>query len=728
MKVQSSSYSTKMRQQFSGSAVLVLSSAFLGTIGILLGLFHWSGIPTTTSIRLALLISLNIFAFGSIWALWRGTSIGLSEFAGSGIIGSLFVSLAITLLAPQSLVVPAQWVLLPVLAILLMVINTLRGGKTFGVRFDFFPLLAGLSAAFSALFLNRFNFQRYQLNSQVDFSTYHPDLFFHQALTNSIMENGIATHGLMSGWTIRYHWFSHAMAAALEVASGSGPFIILTRVLPIMAIFAMALMVSSWANSLIHSRWLPLAAAATVTTGKFVGDSSGVQINWDSPSQTVSTAFLIFSGFVFYKIYCQEAEKSFIAVVIASAFALAGLKFSSSIVLFAGIASVTAYLAVTRSPERKVAVHTLIGSLLAILFVYFIWLNGQSDTGGLTFRTSDFENFNLITDPAFAVTLALLPGWLGLAFLAARNPQNWWSPTPLSLGVAMGGLVPLWVLTIGGPNSLWFLTSATSVVWIISVAGAWKLTNQSKPTSKRKVNPLFASSIGLALLSVLTWGFIQVQFELPQGVTQLVFMGTLIVIGFLIAIAISSFIKLSLALTTISLIVMAGALTPIATNFSNFFFPKTLELFTQTPTPTDTSVTQADVSLIENSLTPQETNEAIFEFQDLIVAGEILATTSDSLLPIAVVERSQLYAADEITATGLGPLGSQEEFDHRRELIEALIEEDSQAALTIICSDNVAWLLSINGGSQPVTVPKWADFQVSTEATVLTRLNCRDNA
>jgi len=315
-----------MRQFMTVKTWPTYAATSVGANIVLSALLAFSGVDATQAVKLSTLLMVNVVATGLLWQAWRQTVISIAEFLGVGIVGAVVVGLCIALLLPASLIPISFWILTPLVAFLLVIIRREKIRPILRLEFDSVTLYSALVAIAVSLFLNRIQFTRYGLDNQADYTQYHPDLLFHQALTNAITQSGVGQNGLMSDWPIRYHWFSHAVASAFEQGTNPSSFVVLTRLLPIIAICSMAFLGATWSRMLTKQKWVPLVVALTLTTGKFVGDSAGVQVNWDSPSQTLSIPLLIFACFVTYLLCNHPSRWPSVAVLATISFVLVGLK------------------------------------------------------------------------------------------------------------------------------------------------------------------------------------------------------------------------------------------------------------------------------------------------------------------------------------------------------------------------------------------------------------------
>jgi hypothetical protein len=652
-----------------------------------------SGVNALQAFVLSGILIVNVVSTGFLWQFCRGTVITIAEFLGAGIVGTIIVGLCLTLIFPPTLIPVLFWMLTPLIAILSMVFNKSQQRAPFRLQIGPRSLFAGLIAIAASLFLNRYQFGRYDLGSSVDYSKYHPDLLFHQALTNAITEIGPGENGLLSDWPIRYHWFSHAVASAFEQSAGLGSFVALTRLIPFIAICAMAFIGAMWASSLTKQKWIPLVAALTLTTGKFVADSAGVQVNWDSPSQTLSIPLLLFAGFVIYLLCNDPRRWLFVPMLIVISSTLVGTKISTAFVLLVGLLFLAVVGMVTKAKWTLPVIFTLFGSSLAAGLVYFLFISGQSDSGGLVLRGS-FPTFSsLSNDAALSTTFALIPGWLGVVYLSSRRLSKWQPVTALGIGVAVGGLIPLWLLQIEGPNSLWFLTSATSLVWLVSIVGGGQLADKVEHENFTGKSVLAPIAFLVAVISAVIWGATSVLTEFRSVSAQVIFI--LVLVGFSLsaAIILSAVKGFRLPVSFIVIFILAGTLSPIAMNASNFIFPQSSLSVSISSEKNLLLPSVGSTDLPQESLDPSDLVAITAKFANYIQAGDEVAFTNEQILPLLLETRAKPFAISEHLATGLGPVGSTLEFDRREGIISDAISDGTESAIEELCNENVNWII-----------------------------------
>jgi hypothetical protein len=116
---------------------------------------------------------------------------------------------------------------------------------------------------------------------------YHIDVPYFESLSNSLALLG-ATGNLMDP-TIgsRYHWFAYAWVGSLTNSLNIESFVVLTRLLPIVAITMGATIAYSWASSMSKKLWTPGIAALIVTIAPGLSVGSFVMLRSPSLAMTV---------------------------------------------------------------------------------------------------------------------------------------------------------------------------------------------------------------------------------------------------------------------------------------------------------------------------------------------------------------------------------------------------------------------------------------------------------
>jgi len=324
------------------------------------------------------------------------------------------------------------------------------------------------------------------------------DMYFFEALSRGISQFGHAESILMSGGSLRYHWFTYGWAGQLTEAADLASFVALTRILPIVSLIGVILLTASWARSInIGSdrspSWVPTLAVLLIVFAGYSGALYGGILNFDSPSQSLTTVWLLALVIVFLRglttisenqtsSKTQNVSVRLVSALFVFAFAVAttGGKASHAIVALGGFALIALMGAVLRTPWRNEGILLFLAALAGVTLTFFMVLSGvgveQNLTEEISVRASTWQGLDPLSGRwgplagTFALILAVLARLSGTIWLATdrnarRSPEIFFSAGAIAVGFL--ALIAL----RGGINELWFLLAASAPVAVISAYG-----------------------------------------------------------------------------------------------------------------------------------------------------------------------------------------------------------------------------------------------------------------
>ena len=207
-------------------------------------------------------------------------------------------------------------------------------------------------------------------------------MIWFQAMSVANSLGDLGQNGVMAGWSVRYHWFSFAWVGTLEGALGLPPFLAITRVLPILAVVGMAFLAAAVAHRLTRIVWLPVVAALAVTSGRLPLDSTGLNLNWDSPSQTASTVLLLLGFLIAVVLPRTQHPRALVLVLVVLVAVLSGFKISAALVFVSALLLAAVVGLARRSPWRRRILTAALLAALVTATIYALVLAGQEQLVG----------------------------------------------------------------------------------------------------------------------------------------------------------------------------------------------------------------------------------------------------------------------------------------------------------------------------------------------------------
>lgn len=389
--------------------------------------------------------------------------------------------------------------------------------------------LAWLPVAALGLLLQVPNWWKTPLhNGYVVGDSYHPDLVFLEALSQSVSTLGPQDNLLLADAPVRYHWFIYGWSGLVTQLSGAEPFWVLTRLVPIVLTILAAWIAALWARQLSTARWVPPLAALSVVVAGYLGADQGVMVTFDSPSNGLATVVLLAFSLTFTLAIRSPNPAPLIIMLGFLSFGLAGAKASHAAIacVGAGVATMALSLGAGRSAAPPAWGATLAAGAGA-LGGYLLLLSGISGSDSQIAIAGDAPHASTYQglDPSTAswgfvigtliLILAMAPRWIGLVPLLASSrgravPETW-----LVVGMVIAGAVPLLLLT-SGINAAWFALGASGPASVMSAVGIGVLAKHSSVRAPRRF------VIGVGAVAALAWFAVFVNYGLEQVTGSLI--------------------------------------------------------------------------------------------------------------------------------------------------------------------------------------------------------------
>ncbi len=470
-------------------------------------------------IYLVLLLALVVQSFaGFVLWRWLRPQSGWVELAGmSVVIGTLLAVFSGIVLQP---LFAWGWALPGFVALIVWALRLrhFKGGEVEKVDR---PLVIALVIGFAlAAFSFGLSVRSYPLNWEGSWSGFHGDMAFFEALGRSIPTLGVFDSIFTPGQAIHYHWLTYAWTGQLTTSLDAQPFLVLTRVLPVVTLFAGVTLIAAWTRRLSNVSWAPTLAVILLLLGGHLGIVYGSVFNFDSPSQSLSVVWLI--GFVVLLVQVWGSRYSrigFVAVLVLVGLFSAGfmlVKVSTAAVAAAVLVALVLWQLIQHRKVSVIQFGIVIAGLVPMAVTYFVFIAGGNGGGGIAVgslldRASSEQGMN----PTVGVLgvalgtgiLALGIGarWMGTLWLATDSV--WRARPEFAIGIGLvGSGVGAAVVLNGGQNELWFAAAAAGPLAALSAVGvgnAWEFVS-SRVTGKRVLSVL-AVVLSALVVYVVVW-------------------------------------------------------------------------------------------------------------------------------------------------------------------------------------------------------------------------------
>ncbi len=552
------------------------------------------------------------------------------------------------------------------------------------------------------------------------------DMYFLEALSRGISQFGPDHSILMSGGNLRYHWFTYGWAGELTQVADLDSFVALTRFLPLVALIGMVLIAASWAasiriNSEVSPWWVPSLAVLLIVVGGYTGALYGVILNFDSPSQSITTVWLL--GLVFLFLHGLRTQSRtaliFIGFVICLlALGTTGGKASHAVVALGGIGLVVVASLLSRQNYWKRAVSLGLAAALGVGIAYFWVLFGvgvqENLSEVISVRASTWQGLDPVSGKwgpllgTIALVLAVLARLAGTTWFFTTSAGRKSPELVYSLGAFLTGALALLSLR-EGINELWFLLAASAPIAVISAYGigqAQVLLVNTVGKNKALLITLLTAGIASLVSLILSrnWVFESIPLNFFQWPGILYWLAVVLV---WLVIPLLAFLLLrkspktgrhslrSIALPIFAVSASALVLTSILTRPS--------VLWTESrPLTTGIGIVQpSDPSAADENQTPSGSGDSRgiepgFKAADWLVSNsqveDIVATNRPDTSFIPAFTGNQMYLAGERYQYGLGAADQRAEIERRSLISRSLTAGLDQLTLRTLCQEGIGFV------------------------------------
>lgn len=461
----------------------------VGSVAFLVG----TGVGAVSALALTLTVLVQAAAGATIWRAVRGQASPLIELVGMGLALGTVLSAIAGVASTWILGTPWGWLVVPGFASLIWI----RGRRSerpsnpdevqHGLG-SLIVLVGSLGLGVLSLVPNVVN---YPLRWSGTLSGYHGDMLFFESLSTSVAQYGPADSIFSPDLLIRYHWLTYAWAGQISASPGTEPFVVLVRVLPFVSVIGSVLIAMAWVRRLSKVNWAPLLAVVLLVLGGYVGATYGTIFNFDSPSQSMTTMWLLAFALAITVMLepgrdDQPRSVPLLALLAALSFGLAAGKVSSGVVVGGAVAWLALVGMVKSTKWRKASVLVAAVSVPSLFLGYVLVVAGSADPGGLNIgslidRASSIQGLNPVPGSlgvalgTVLLLIAITARWAGVLWFVADRRTRWDSVTQMSIGFALAAIATV-VLLSGGMNDTWFALGASAPLAVVSAAGVAEAT------------------------------------------------------------------------------------------------------------------------------------------------------------------------------------------------------------------------------------------------------------
>jgi hypothetical protein len=680
------------------------------------------------SILTAVLIILIQVATGSLLILLIPASRMRSTFEiiGLGLAVGTFISMLSSVLLVNTVLNSIAWALPTVVIVIAALVRTnlvrARLQHITLLRNESIAVTIGLLIGFLLLVINwiRVPLDTIRAGGSVD-------MYFFEALARGVSEFGISESILMSGGSLRYHWFSYGWAGELGQLANTESFVVLTRILPVVALISVVLLAAAWSGCIRIGKakspwWVPTLAVVLIAFSGYTGALYGTVLNFDSPSQAFTTVWLLALVMLFLRGLRSATRPElffYSALVVLMAGATTGGKASHVAVALGGFAVVCLMGFVLRQRWWRRALVLFTAAIIGTAVVYVWVLAGVGLEANLAdsiaVRASTWQGLDPVAGRwgpllgTVALLLAVLPRALGASWLAVTETGRRSPEFHFALGSLAVGVFALFVLR-GGINELWFLLAASAPLAVISAYGMGQAQLWLRPRIQRALLYTIVSSVLASLLSLvlsMNWKFDSPpsEFFLWPGILYwFSVIGAWVLIAVISCLIVRRLLPKAAAGVRPNFFIGVFAMSISALVLTSVFTRPAVLWTESRPLTTDIGVVTPDTESGGASVASTPVGNL---FVDLVSAADWLVANTDRVDQIATnvpvssfvpaLTGNQMYLAGSRYQAGLGDASQLSEVDRRSEvsaLISIAVFNDfsDETVLQELCETGVAYL------------------------------------
>ena len=319
------------------------------------------------------------------------------------------------------------------------------------------------------------------------------DVPYIESYSNSLALLG-TTQSFMSPFqNSRYHWFAYAWIGDLNNLVNVEPFIVATRVFPIVAFIMAGTLAYSWTKRCTHIHWIPPLAALIIIAGP--GLSIGSFVLLQSPGSAMTTGWTIAFCLVLFEIINKGLKETRVYFVLTLlAIGIVGGTTSTGIIMSGGIAIMLLVVFFQNHKTKRQLIFVLILPLITFAMTYQVLISSRAP--------SPLQVGVFLGWPGLFLSAA--PFCVGLYSLFRFRLMDFEPILVFALSIFILGSFGSLLTHDSSGNQISFLCSAAAITVVPSLVGIDRLIRELKFRSNESRSIVSENTSRLKILTLVS--------------------------------------------------------------------------------------------------------------------------------------------------------------------------------------------------------------------------------
>lgn len=321
---------------------------------------------------------------------------------------------------------------------------------------------------------------------------YNLDVPYLEAFSNSIALLGTTGSLMKPDLVTRYHWFAYGWIGPLNNSLKIDPFVVQTRLLPLVAMIMAATVAFSWAKDFTDNTWVAAAGSFLIVLGP--GFAIGSLVIMRSPSSAMAAGWTLAFSLHFFR--CLRSSKvdvqTLLTLGLLSIGVVAGKGVNFLIIGSSVFALLLNHLRLKRTLGKKdLQIYLVVFAFLVLTYFYLIHTpNGRDLKLGIFFGWP-------------AIILTVLPLTLAIFTKSSvKNEEHQHLKVYATVAILCGGFLSLVTRDSNG-DQIYFLISAITLCIVPNMILIEKIIQNDSTGSSKSIESLLRRTVKAKRLTVL---------------------------------------------------------------------------------------------------------------------------------------------------------------------------------------------------------------------------------